>query len=100
MVSGVVMVSDNSSSVDGCILEDYQEDSLILHNKLIPTTSQEVLNFSLQWSLSFSSFPPFSTFPNVEPGPSSINSDSEPSQKRRKSDQVSRTRRKERSERR
>ena len=92
MVSGVVMVSDNSSSVDG------RMKTLILHNKLIPTTSQEVLNFSLQWSLSFSSFPSFSTFPNVEPGPSSRNSDSEPSQKKRKSDQVSRTRRKERSE--
>jgi len=47
---------------------------------------------------SFSSFPSFSTFPDIEPGPSSRHSDSEPSQKRRKSDQVSRTKRKERSE--
>jgi len=47
---------------------------------------------------SFLSFPSFSTFPDVDHGTSSRNSDSEPSQKRRKSDQVSRAGRKERSE--
>ena len=47
---------------------------------------------------SFLSFPSFSTFAGVDHGTSGRNSDSEPSQKRKRSDEVSRTGRKERSE--
>lgn len=88
----------DSSSVNGRIWRTMFTRNtffrLTLHNTLIPAASQEVLQPPM--ASSFSSFPSFPTFPDVEPCQSSRKSDSESSQKRRKYDQVSRTRRKER----